>query len=145
MNNEEGGFRTEYADQGSNVSLHCLGHKGSSGVLWTHHGRGPDDVEPRRRIPLSLSSSSRRILPQPNGDLLIHGLLPEDSKPYTCQDMESNESIHTVFLVVRTAPPAVANLTVIPHSASFSYGTDAAFFGSLSCPDLCRLYTGRAS
>ena len=30
--------------------------------------------------------------------------------------MESNESIHTVFLVVRTVPPAVANLTVIPHS-----------------------------
>ena len=30
--------------------------------------------------------------------------------------MESNESIHTVFLVVRTVPPAVANLTVMPHS-----------------------------
>ena len=133
MSNEEGGFRTEYADQGSNVSLHCVGHKGSSGVLWTHHRRGSDDV------PLSLSSSSsRRVLPQPNGDLLIHGLLPEDSKPYTCQDMESNESIHTVFLVVRTAPPAVANLTVIPHSASFHLSlafwhcTDAALFGSFS-------------
>ena len=55
-------------------------------------------------------------MPQPNGDLLIYGLVPEDSKPYTCQDMESNESIHTVFLVVRTVPPAVPNLTVIPHS-----------------------------
>ena len=79
--------------------------------------RGPEDegaILPHRRTPLP--SASRRILPQPNGDLLLLGLLPEDSKPYTCQDMESNESIHTVFLVVRTVPPAVANLTVIPHS-----------------------------
>ena len=38
--NEEGNsgsFESHYADQGHNVSLHCLGHSGPSGVLWTHH------------------------------------------------------------------------------------------------------------
>jgi hypothetical protein len=59
---------------------------------------------------------SRRIQPQTNGDLVIYGIKPDDSKSYTCQDMESNESIHTVFLVVRMVPPAVANLSVIAHS-----------------------------
>jgi len=135
--NEEGSsgsFESHYADQGRNVSLHCVGHAGSSGVLWTHHRRGPDDegvILPPRRTPLS--SSSRRILPQPNGDLLIYGLLPEDSKPYTCQDMESNESIHTVFLVVRSVPPAVANLTVIPHSV-FALVTWSSVVDDGGCP-----------
>ena len=38
--NEEGtsgSFESHYADQGDNVTLHCLGHSSPSGVLWTHH------------------------------------------------------------------------------------------------------------
>ena len=36
-----------------------------------------------------------------DGNLSIVGVVPEDSKVYTCQDTESNQSIHTVLVQVR--------------------------------------------
>ena len=118
---------TLYADQGDNVTLKCLGYSGGAGgVFWNYHRRirveaddGSEDDDGRRPLPSPSSPSApaaQRIAPQANGDLAIYGVRPEDAKTYSCQDMESNESIHTVSLTVRTVPPAVANLSVLAHS-----------------------------
>jgi hypothetical protein len=101
---------TLFADEGANVTLHCTGREGKGPpVQWTwgpgHNGE--DDRGGDRR---------QRIQPQENGDLVIQALQKDDSRSYTCLDSESNESLHTVLLHVRTVPNSVSNFSVFPNS-----------------------------
>ncbi len=82
-----------------NVTIHCERDDEDKSVNWIFDGR------------------NRNVTFAPNGDLvLLNGLEAEDAKVYVCQDADSNESIHTVYVQVKKAPPAVLNLTVAPES-----------------------------
>eukprot|EP00095_Tigriopus_kingsejongensis_P009956 maker-scaffold17_size721972-snap-gene-1.19 protein:Tk09956 transcript:maker-scaffold17_size721972-snap-gene-1.19-mRNA-1 annotation:"contactin-1 isoform x1" len=96
---------TQWADQGWNVTLECQG-AGNRPIAWSYHQAG--ETPP--------AASRPHLQPLPNGSLALHGLTEADARSYTCQDMESNESLHTVHLHVRTVPPAVTNLSVVAHS-----------------------------
>lgn len=77
------------ANAGTNVTLSC---RGKSGVNWIKgpsfriHGK-EDDPQNRMKI-------------HANGDLTILGINVDDSNLYTCQDSDTNESIHSVLLQV---------------------------------------------
>lgn len=87
-----GNIQTLYADQGSNVTLQCLRDQNSHhSVQWAW---GPASSGDGRQ------GARKRIQPQTNGDLAIFDVHPEDDNIYLCQDAESNESLHKIFLKV---------------------------------------------
>lgn len=81
------------ASEGANITLRCpypsshVEGKDGSGVLWVWD---------------SLQDEGARFDHSDGGNTLhISSLRPSDQKVYTCQDAESNESLHTVFVKVR--------------------------------------------
>ena len=78
-----------FANAGDNVTLLCPRQDGGGAVVWIW-GAG------------AAVGAAGRFRPQSDGDLAILALEKEDSKVYLCQDAESNESIHTVLLQVRS-------------------------------------------
>lgn len=92
-----------YADEGRNVSLICP--NASSNVNWI-----VSDTIAKQKL------RSRNSAVQDDGTLSIFNLTNEDSHLYTCQDAETNQSLGSLKLVVRTVPPAVSNLTVLTHT-----------------------------
>ena len=86
------GRETISADAGGNVTLHCPVIGGKS-VNWI--------VVPRRglnRPPPKDNNESGSILA--DGSKVLFDLDEDDANEYICQDADSNESIHTVFLQV---------------------------------------------
>lgn len=113
-----------WADQGQNVTLNCSRGEGvpNSSVAWSYHNvafSGPDS-SPSALLFAPLPSRTppvrQHLQPLPNGSLALFDLSETDGRVYTCQDMESNESLNSVLLRVRTVPPAVTNLSVMAHS-----------------------------
>ncbi|XP_059093389.1 uncharacterized protein LOC131888528 [Tigriopus californicus] len=116
--------RELWADQGQNVTLDCTDTDGvpHSSVAWSYHNAafaGPDYSPPTllfAPLPSHLPPVRQHLQPLPNGSLALFDLSDTDGRVYTCQDMESNESLNSVQLHVRTIPPAVTNLSVMAHS-----------------------------
>ena len=99
---------TVYANIGSNISLHCSNPE-KHPFQW-NYPNGEDETSP------SSIPAAARIHPSATGALFIFLVSQSDSRAYTCQDMETNESLNVVHLTVRSPPPAVTNLTVFAHS-----------------------------
>ena len=53
---------------------------------------------------------------QEDGSLFLPNLTKSDSHIYKCQDAETNQSLGSVKLIVRSVPPSVNNLKIISHS-----------------------------
>jgi hypothetical protein len=68
-----------------------------------------DDVSPNRR-------PDPRFRLRNDGSLFISGVSTSDPRSYTCADAETNDSIETILIDVKSVPPAVTNLTVLTHS-----------------------------
>ena len=79
-----GADETVVGDAGSNVTLACGGGDPKS-VLWVWE---------------SASRESGRYLKTDGGGLVIVTLRPDDNRVYTCQDAETNQSLHSVLLLV---------------------------------------------
>lgn len=95
-----------YEDEGNNVTLACPTSTGlRSGAIWI-----VSDTMAKQKL------GSQNSVVQDNGSLLITDLTSTDSHIYTCQDAETNQSLGSIKLSVRTMPPAVNNLTVLTRS-----------------------------
>ena len=93
-----------YYDEGKNVTLYCPGKDEENGAIqWI-----VSDVSVKKRLHSSMV--------QADGSIWIHNVTASDSHIYSCQDLETNQSLGSVKLIVRTVPPAVTNLSVITHS-----------------------------
>ena len=88
-------------DEGDNVTLHCP--QPSENINWIV----PNVKEEFR---------SQNSAVQADGSLLLSNVSRADSRLYTCQDAETNQSLGSIQLNVRSVPPAVSHLKVITHS-----------------------------
>ena len=108
-------FDVRYTDEGSNVTLFCVGKK-SDDVLWTFK-RNTDFKDSTAAYNDNNNNDEARIRNTNHGELIVFDATPVvDERLYTCADAESNDSIHSVKLVVRTRPSAVVNLAVDARS-----------------------------
>lgn len=89
-------------DEGDNVTLHCPSSKESSAqdLNWI----------------LENGSQTHNSIVQDDGSLYLINVDASDSQYYTCQDPETNQSLGSIKLNVRSVPGPVSNLTVITHS-----------------------------
>lgn len=97
-----------YKDEGQNVTLRCTSNNtdsNSSDTAW---------IVSDTNVGQKLRSQNSAVLN--DGSLLISNLSSSDSHLYTCQDAETNQSLGSVKLIVRSVPPSVNNLTIITHS-----------------------------
>ncbi|KAL1140222.1 hypothetical protein AAG570_000154, partial [Ranatra chinensis] len=101
-NTVEPEIRKIYGDVGENLILPCKQEDTTTGQLvWRLQGRG--------------KVSSNRMLS--NGSLFLKDLSPEDNGNYTCKHEDDNDTTFSKFEVkVRTPPPALVNVTVIPST-----------------------------
>ncbi|KAF6206083.1 hypothetical protein GE061_017308 [Apolygus lucorum] len=96
-----------YGDEGSNLTLPCKrSHDTAKGenpaVMWRWRNQGKNDINGKRTTV--------------NHDSLIFmGLSRDDADIYTCTE-ENGTFINRVRVKVRTAPPPLANVTVVPSS-----------------------------
>jgi len=86
-------------DEGENVTLHCP--QRSENINW---------------IVSNVKEKCQNSAVQADGSLLLSNVTRANSHIYTCQDAETNQSLGSIKLNVRSVPPAVNNLTVITHS-----------------------------
>ena len=100
------GFSLEFLDkdEGQNVTLKCP--FGKSNIQWIVSD--PNNVGKKPR------SQNSAVLD--DGSLSISNLSSSDSHLYTCQDAETNQSLGSIKLTVKSVPPSVNNLTIITHS-----------------------------
>ncbi|XP_071746083.1 neogenin isoform X2 [Lepeophtheirus salmonis] len=89
-------------NSGANITLNCQGKSPNRDIAWIQYGK--------KVLP------SNRIRHESDGRLIIHKVFPRDEGLYLCQDVESNQSIHSIRLRVRTPPERVSNFTVLPRS-----------------------------
>lgn len=95
---------TQLHDEGQNVTIRC-----------------PDLDNIRRSIQwvisdVSVKKSHPNFFTQLDGSIFIENATASDSHVYSCQDEQTNQSLGSVKLTIRTVPPAVTDLSVIPHS-----------------------------
>jgi len=96
-----------YKDEGQNVTLKCS--NGSlNGSIWIVSDENSKFAGLKPRSPNSAVLK--------DGSFFISDLSSSDSHLYTCQDVETNKSLRIVKLIVKSVPPSVNNLTIIPHS-----------------------------
>ena len=60
--------------------------------------------------------SQKSAVVQEDGSIFLPNLTKSDSHMYKCQDAETNQSLGSVKLIVRSVPPSVNNLKIISHS-----------------------------
>ena len=89
-------FTTINHDEGENVSLHCPQIRDN--INWHYPDRSQNGIV------------------QEDGSLFLSNVTRADAHLYTCQDAETNQSLGSIKLNVRSVPAAVTNLTVITHS-----------------------------
>lgn len=95
---------TIYQDYGSSVRISCPNKP--SDINFTNWIVSGNVGKPR--------SQNSAVLD--DGSLFISNLTKSDSHLYKCQDAETNQSLGSVKLIVRSVPPSVNNLTIITHS-----------------------------
>ncbi|CAH1397912.1 unnamed protein product [Nezara viridula] len=91
-----------FGDEGSNLSLPCQGEKTVTGpVTWRHQGR----VDER--------GNHESVLP--DNSLSLIDLSKEDAGIYTCY-LPDDTIINRIMVNVRTPPPALVNVTIVPST-----------------------------
>ncbi|BES95119.1 FN3 [Nesidiocoris tenuis] len=93
-----------YGDEGSNLTLPCKRNNGSplDKPMWRWSNQGKNDM------------SGERTTVTKDDSLIFMGLSRDEADVYTCAD--DNGIINRVQVIVRTPPPPLANVTVVPST-----------------------------
>ena len=100
------------ADAGTDLRLSCKDGFSSEPVAWIRKRAKESNLKPTGQTGKQTTWTTN-----PDGSIQFSKLIPmEDSGIYTCVVPSSNRELRVIKLIVKTVPPAVANLSVHPHS-----------------------------
>uniref|UniRef100_A0A146LAC8 Protein sidekick-1 n=3 Tax=Lygus hesperus TaxID=30085 RepID=A0A146LAC8_LYGHE len=95
-----------YGDEGSNLTLPCKRSHDSriaGAVMWRWSNQGKNDF------------TGERTMVKGDDSLILRGLSRDEADIYTCTE-EDGTVINRVRVKVRTPPPPLANVTVVPST-----------------------------